>query len=89
MRTYDESRASLEVWWFKLQGLCEEVASELDTHSVHTTDEPDAHHKRARRAPLAGQTRTVGEPDMYCACSVGEPNMHCVRIRWALCAHLT
>ena len=42
MRASAESKESLEVWWFKLQGLSEEA-----------TGEPDAHCGRARHAPQA------------------------------------
>ena len=44
----------MEVWWFKLQGLCEEVAGEPDTHRARIASEPDVH-----------RARTMGEPDMH------------------------
>ena len=52
MRAWVESKESLEVWWFKLQGLSEEVAGE-----------PDAH---LERIPWASQMRTTSRPDAHC-----------------------
>ena len=53
MRASTESKESLEVWWFKLQGLSEEA-----------TSEPDAHCRRARHAPRAHQMGIACAPDL-------------------------
>ena len=62
MRAWVESKGSLEGWWFKPLKL-----------SVRITNEPDAHHGRARRAPRASQKHTVGEPDEHRASTARAP----------------
>ena len=53
---------SLEIWWFKLQGLSEEV-----------TGEPDAYCERVKHAPSA---RIAGEPDMHHVHTIWASHVH-------------
>ena len=55
----------MEVWWFKLQELRKEAASEPDTHRARTVGELDVHHRRARRTPWTSQTSTTSGPDAH------------------------
>ena len=77
----------MDIWWFKLQGLCEEAVGELDMDRVRTAGEPDAHRGRARHAPRASQTRTTGEPDAHHKRARRAPRVHYGRVKHAPRAH--
>ena len=51
-------KESLEVWWFKLQGLSGETVGKPDAHHACTVGKPDNHRARIVCAPDGHHART-------------------------------